>query len=110
MKGAFDYHWSTIHTKRMVIMQINVKVIVSSVIHFSASIFGASEHAVLERAVTRERYREHKQLPEWMSCDPDQREQLRPVPTRKLLPSAPGSIRTASVGRRLSSLAQSGKV
>ena len=56
------------------------------------SIFGSSEVAVLERAVSRERFKEMNQrLPDWSSCDPDQHEQLHPVPTRKLLPSAPAS-------------------
>jgi actin-related protein 10 len=57
------------------------------------SIFGSSEVAVLERAVTKERFREMSQrLPDWSSCDPDQHEQLRAVPTRKLLPAAPSSL------------------
>ena len=45
----------------------------------------------MERAITRDRFKETKQLPNWTSCDPTQREQLRLVPTRKLLPSAPAS-------------------
>ena len=54
------------------------------------SIFGSSEVAVMERAVHRDKFKELKQLPDWMSCDPEQREQLRVVSTRKMLPSAPG--------------------
>ena len=58
-------------------------------------IFGSSEIAVMERAVTRDRFRETKQLPNWTSCDPNQREHLRVVPTRKLLPSAPTYSRSS---------------
>lgn len=54
-------------------------------------IFGSSEVAVMERAITKDRFKETKQLPNWTSCDPTQREHLRVVPTRKLLPSAPTS-------------------
>jgi actin-related protein 10 len=57
------------------------------------SIFGTSEVAVLERAVSKEKFREMNQrLPDWTSCDPEQHERLRPVPTRKLLPAAPSSL------------------
>ena len=63
------------------------------VLCFPGSIFGNSEVAVLERAVTRERFKEMNQrLPDWTSCNTDQHEQLRPVPTRKLLPAAPSSL------------------
>jgi hypothetical protein len=49
--------------------------------------------AVLERAVSKEKFREMNQrLPDWTSCDPEQHERLRPVPTRKLLPAAPSSL------------------
>ena len=60
----------------------------------AGSIFGNSEVAVLERAVSKERFFKemNKRLPDWTSCDPEQHEQLRPVPTRKLLPAAPSSL------------------
>ena len=57
------------------------------------SIFGSSEVAVLERAVPRDKFKETKKLPEWVSCDSDQREHLRSLPARKLLPSIPPSMR-----------------
>lgn len=63
----------------------------NTVAWLGGSIFGSSEVAVLERAVTRDTFRELAQLPDWTSCDPEQREQLRAVPTRKLLPAAPSS-------------------
>jgi len=47
---------------------------------------------VLERAITKDKFKELGQLPDWTSCDPEQREQLRIVPTRKLLPAAPSSL------------------
>ena len=54
------------------------------------SIFGSSEVAVLERAMSKDKFKElHNRLPDWSSCDPEQQEQLRPVPVRKLLPAAP---------------------
>lgn len=56
----------------------------------TGSIFGSSEVAVLERAVSKEKFKEmHSCLPDWSSCDPAQHEQLRAVPVRKLLPAAP---------------------
>ena len=58
-----------------------------------------------ERAVTKDKFKELKQLPDWMSSDLEQREHLRTVPTRKLLPSVPGSLT-----RRLTSQPQAGKV
>ena len=63
----------------------------------TGSILGYSEVAVLERSVNKERFEEMNQrLPDWSSCDSDQHEQLRPVPTRKLLPAAPASIYKSS--------------
>lgn len=63
----------------------------------TGSIFGCSEVAVLERAVTKEKFKEMNQrLPDWSSCDPEQHELLRPVPTRKLLPAAPTSLYKSS--------------
>ena len=62
------------------------------------SIFGSSEMAVLERAMSRDKFKELRQLPDWTSCDPEQREHLRVVPTRKLLPAAP----TSSFGKQTS--------
>ena len=59
-------------------------------------IFGCSDVAVMERAVTRDRFKETKILPNWTSCDPSQREHLRVVPTRKLLPSAPTPVYSRS--------------
>jgi actin-related protein 10 len=57
------------------------------------SIFGCSEIAVLERAVSKDRFKEMNQhLPDWSSCDPNQQEGLRPLPIRKLLPAAPTSL------------------
>ena len=41
--------------------------------------------------MARDKFKELRQLPDWTSCDPEQREQLRVVPTRKLLPAAPSS-------------------
>jgi len=68
---------------------------------FSGSIFGSSEVAVLERAMTRDRFKEHRQLPDWTSCDPEQREQLRLLPTRKLLPAAPTIITKQTSGSKM---------
>ena len=63
----------------------------------AGSILGHSELAVLERSVSKERFNEANQrLPDWSSCDSDQHEQLRPVPTRKLLPAAPASMYKSS--------------
>ena len=68
--------------------------------NISGSIFGASEAAVLERAISRDKFKDERQLPDWMSTDPDQREKLRPVPIRKLLPSAPGSFTRSSASTK----------
>ncbi|XP_064403318.1 actin-related protein 10-like [Halichondria panicea] len=68
-----------------------------------ASIFGSSEIAMMERAITKDKFKELKQLPEWMSCDPEQQEQLKTVSLRKMLPSAPSALT-----RRMAS--QPGKV
>ena len=65
----------------------------SIVLLSSGSIFGVSEVAVLERAIPRDKFLQTKKLPDWTSCDPDQRECFRVVPTRKLLPSLPASLR-----------------
>ena len=54
----------------------------------SGSLLGACETTVLERSVSREEYKETRSLPDWMSCDPDQREQLREVVVGKVLPSS----------------------
>ncbi len=59
---------------------------------FVASIFGSSEIAMMERAITKDKFKELKQLPEWMSCDPEQQEQLKTVSLRKMLPSAPSAL------------------
>ena len=50
----------------------------------TASIFGSQEKAVLERAVTMDSFLETNQLPDWMSCDPAQREELHTsIPIKK---------------------------
>ena len=68
-------------------------------IAFSGSLLGACETAVLERSLSRDEYRETRSLPDWMSCDPEQREQLKEVVVGKVLPS------TSAVGmRKLSQL------
>ena len=70
---------------------------------FAASIFGSQEKAVLERAVTMDSFLETNQLPDWMSCDPAQREELHtsvplkksavsPAPTRRTQERSPGSV------------------
>ena len=52
----------------------------------SGSVFGSQEKAVLERAVTPESFQENKQLPDWMSPDPKQREELHlSLPGKKTL-------------------------
>ena len=61
---------------------------------FSGSLLGACETAVLERSVSRDEYKETRCLPDWMSCDPEQREQLKEVVVSKVLPS------TSAVGMR----------
>ena len=69
----------------------------------SASIFGSQEKAVLERAVTMDSFLETNQLPDWMSCDPAQREELHtslpmkksavsPAATRRTQGKSPGSV------------------
>ena len=69
----------------------------------AASIFGSQEKAVLERAVTMDRFLETNQLPDWMLCDPAQREELHtsvplkksavsPAPTRRTQERSPGSV------------------
>ena len=69
----------------------------------AASIFGSQEKAVLERAVTMDSFLETNQLPDWMSCDPAQREELHtsvplkksavsPAPTRRTQERSPGSV------------------
>ena len=55
---------------------------------------------MLERAISRDKFKDERQLPDWMSTDPDQREKLRPVPIRKLLPSAPGSFTRSSASTK----------
>jgi len=55
------------------------------------SIFGASEVAVLERAVSKEKFVKTKKLPDWTSCNPEEQEHFRSMPSRKLLPSVPPS-------------------
>lgn len=77
----------------------------NSVAWCGASIFGSSETAMQERAVTKEKFKELKKLPDWLSSDPEQREHLRTVPMRKLLPSVPGGLT-----RRFSSQQHAGKV
>ncbi len=78
-------------------------ILCNSFFPFVASIFGSSEMAMMERAVTKDKFKELKKLPEWMSCDPEQQEQLKTVSLRKMLPSAPSALT-----RRLTS--QPGKV
>ena len=60
----------------------------------SGSLLGACETAILECSVSRDEYRETRCLPDWMSCDPEQREQLKEVVVGKVLPS------TSAVGMR----------
>ena len=54
----------------------------------AGSLLGACETAVLERSVSREEYKETRSLPDWMSCDSKQQENLKEVVVGKLLSSS----------------------
>ena len=72
----------------------------------TGSIFGSQEKAVLERAVTMDSFLETSQLPDWMSCDPDQREKLHlslPVKKSTTLSAGGSPRRTTSSSQAASS-------